>query len=115
MGKGNAFGFVRVSVVEIPGQGQGRYARCLDNLGNEYQVHMGLRVGGARFPMVDDEWLLTKVGNLWIFEVYIGRSHPIVITAPRDGADRLTIQIFDALVELGLVVEEDRDRESNPD
>lgn len=115
MGRGNPFGYVRVEVSEVPGAGGGRYARCLDNNGNEYRVHMGLRVGGGRFPQVGDNWLLTKVGQVWAFHAYIGRSHPIVIRAPRDGADRLTIELLDALVELGLVVEEDRDRESNPD
>lgn len=112
-GTGNPFGYVRVKVVEVPGVG--RFARCLDPDGNEYRVHMGMRVGGGRFPQINDDWLLTKVGNLWLFQVYIGRAHPIVITAPRDGADRLTIQILDALVDLGLVVEEDRDRQTNPD
>lgn len=113
--KGNPFGYIKVEVVEVPGDNGGRYARCLDDNGNEYRVAVSLRMGGGRFPLLGDKWLLTKIGNMWVFTVYVGRAHPIVITAPRDGADRLTIQLLNALVELGLVVEEDRDRESNPD
>jgi hypothetical protein len=81
-------------------------ASCRDENGITVDVPMGIRSGNSGWPQEGETWLLTKQFGRWTFNSIVGSTHPIVITAPSDTADELASQLLDALVQLGMVVEE---------
>ncbi len=101
---GGAFGFVKVRVMSIGDT----HALTLDDNGSQYDVPLAMRTGGAGHPRVGQTWILTKVAGKWTFTTLIDKRKAPVITAPRDGADPLTVQILDVLLYYGLVEEEGR-------
>lgn len=103
----------RVRVDEVR-QGQD-FARCLDDNGVEVRVPMSIRPGQGGWPREGEVWLLTKTYGRWTFDAIIGPPSPIVITAPRDTADELSEQLLDAMVQLGMVVEEKDLQQSTED
>jgi hypothetical protein len=104
MTRGVGFDVKRVQVHEIISDHG--FALCRDSQGMEVQVSVLSRMGGGAWPKPGDVWTITKQFGGWVFLTKASKPTPPVITAPRDGADPLTIEILDALLELGLVVEE---------
>lgn len=92
-------------VVEAIQEGEA-YALCRDDTGAEVSVPMIFRVGNGGWPKEGDQWLLSMVNGTWMFFAIVGQRAPIVITTPRDAMDEGTEEIFNALLQLGLVREE---------
>lgn len=108
------FGYRRVTVVSVGGNDG--FARCRDNLNQETYVTLRYRTGKGGWPRVGEEWYISKefLGR-WVFVGLVSPSKPPVISAPREGMDKGTEQIFDALLALGLVNEEGTDFQRTED
>jgi hypothetical protein len=81
-------------------------AVCRDRNGDQIQVPTTLRWGKGGWPQAGEEWIISREFGTWSLMAISGQPSPVVITAPRDGADELTVALLDALKTLGLVVEE---------
>lgn len=79
------------------------YALCRTAQGAPIQVPMGLRQGAGGWPQPGQTWVIGRSYGGWAFEAIQGQQSPPVIDASRQGAHPLLLQVFDALVHLGLV------------
>lgn len=84
-------------------------AICVDTENHRVQVPLHVRRAKGGWPKVGETWLITREFGSWSFASILGDAEPPLITASREGADPLAVQLLDTLLELGLVREPEVD------
>jgi hypothetical protein len=93
-----AWGDKRVLVLSL----DGNTARVRDHLGKVDQIRLDLSPSSIR-PRAGEHWILTKLGNGWVFSYLDGPPKPPSLTYSRTGETTAQAQLRAALVALGLV------------
>lgn len=96
---------VKVEAIE-PGVG---YAVCRDDTEAEIRVPLSFRVGKGGWPRQGEDWVIMLMSQQWVFFCVVADIAPVTIMTPRDSMDAGTEEILDALINLGLVIEEGSD------
>lgn len=79
------------------------FAICQNQAGATVNVPTTIRSGKGGWPRIGEVWLITRETGAWTFAAIYDDKGPPVITASRVGAPPLVVQLFDALIRLGLV------------
>lgn len=104
LGRGVGFDVKTVRIDEIIPNGGRPLAICRDPNGATLQVSLRVRRAKGGWPQVGEQWILTREFGAWSFAAIVGGDPaPPVVSPPSDNAEPWMVQMFDALVHLGLI------------